>query len=106
MTSAVIRQPAIALVDDDFHSARLMLRMLAAHDAPLVDWLVYGGEEEGRPLPVGFPSAAGIPPHVAHVPMAITAAAPGARRSIHSITEMTLLPSFLPGTERAPSPTQ
>lgn len=33
------RQPAIALVDDDFHSARLMLRMLAAHDAPHVEWL-------------------------------------------------------------------
>ena len=44
MTSAIIRQPAIALVDDDFHSARLMLRMLAAHDAPLVDWL--GGDPE------------------------------------------------------------
>jgi len=44
MTSAIIRQPAIALVDDDFHSARLMLRMLAAHDAPLIDWL--GGDPE------------------------------------------------------------
>ncbi|MGN6157515.1 MAG: hypothetical protein ACTHNL_05430 [Devosia sp.] len=44
MTSAGIRQPAIVLVDDDFHSARLMLRMLAAHDAPLVDWL--GGDPE------------------------------------------------------------
>jgi hypothetical protein len=34
--------------------------------------------------PVGLPSAAGIPPHVAHVPIAITAAAPGARRRTHS----------------------
>lgn len=37
------RQPAIALVDDDVHSARLMTRMLEAHGAPLVHWL---GEAE------------------------------------------------------------
>ncbi len=30
------RPPAIALVDDDYHSARLMTRMLQAHGAPQV----------------------------------------------------------------------
>ncbi|MEO6015308.1 MAG: response regulator [Devosia sp.] len=30
------RQPAIALVDDDYHSARLLTRMLEAHGAPQV----------------------------------------------------------------------
>ena len=30
------RQPAIALVDDDYHSARLMTRMLEAHGGPQV----------------------------------------------------------------------
>ncbi len=30
-------RPAIALVDDDYHSARLMTRMLEAHGAPQVD---------------------------------------------------------------------
>jgi len=39
MTFASGRQPAIALVDDDFHSARLMTRMLAAHGGPHVEWL-------------------------------------------------------------------
>lgn len=39
MTIGSDRQPAIALVDDDFHSARLMMRMLAAHGGPLVEWL-------------------------------------------------------------------
>ena len=34
---------------------------------------------------VGLPFAAGMPPHVAQVPMAMTAAAPGARRSSHSM---------------------
>lgn len=29
-------QPAIVLVDDDYHSARLMTRMLAAHGAPQI----------------------------------------------------------------------
>ena len=33
------KQPAIALVDDDFHSARLMTRMLAAHGGPHVERL-------------------------------------------------------------------
>ena len=33
--------------------------------------------------PVGLPSADGTPPHVAHVPMAIVAAAPGAMRFSH-----------------------
>lgn len=36
MTAFSDRQPAIALVDDDFHSARLMSRMLAAHGGPVV----------------------------------------------------------------------
>lgn len=34
MTTLLGRQPAIVLVDDDYHSARLMTRMLAAHDGP------------------------------------------------------------------------
>ena len=29
----------LALVDDDTHSARMMIRMLLAHGAPSVDWL-------------------------------------------------------------------
>ena len=32
-------QPAIALVDDDYHSARLMTRMLEAHGGPRVSQL-------------------------------------------------------------------
>jgi CheY-like chemotaxis protein len=36
MTSLSDRQPAIALVDDDYHSARLMTRMLEAHGGPQV----------------------------------------------------------------------
>ena len=32
-------RPAIALVDDDYYSARLMTRMLEAHGAPQVDCL-------------------------------------------------------------------
>ena len=48
MTSVLGRQPAIVLVDDDFHSARLMMRMLAAHDAPLVDWL---GSDADQAIP-------------------------------------------------------
>ena len=39
MTLSSGRQPAIALVDDDFHSARLMMRMLSAHGGPHVDWM-------------------------------------------------------------------
>lgn len=38
-----LRQPAIALVDDDFHSARLMMRMLAAHGGPHVERLADPG---------------------------------------------------------------
>jgi CheY-like chemotaxis protein len=34
MTTLSGRQPAIALVDDDYHSARLMTRMLEAHGGP------------------------------------------------------------------------
>lgn len=37
MTFGASSQPAIALVDDDFHSARLLTRMLAAHGAPRVE---------------------------------------------------------------------
>lgn len=36
MTTLSGRQPAIALVDDDYHSARLMTRMLEAHGGPQV----------------------------------------------------------------------
>lgn len=32
----------MALVDDDTHSARMMIRMLLAHGAPSVDWLADG----------------------------------------------------------------
>jgi len=39
MTLGSGRQPAIALVDDDFNSARLMMRMLAAHGGPHVQWM-------------------------------------------------------------------
>ena len=39
MTLSSPSQPAIVLVDDDFHSARLMMRMLAAHGGPHVEWL-------------------------------------------------------------------
>ena len=37
MTSFSGRQPAIVLVDDDFHSTRLLVRMLAAHGGPYVE---------------------------------------------------------------------
>lgn len=36
MMTVLDRQPAIVLVDDDYHSARLMTRMIAAHDGPRV----------------------------------------------------------------------
>lgn len=36
MTMSTTRQPAIALVDDDFHSARLMTRTLEACGAPSI----------------------------------------------------------------------
>jgi hypothetical protein len=36
MTTLSGRQPAIALVDDDYHSARLMTRMIEAHGGPQV----------------------------------------------------------------------
>lgn len=36
MTTLSGRQPAIALIDDDYHSARLMTRMLEAHGGPQV----------------------------------------------------------------------
>lgn len=39
MTTLSGRQPAIALVDDDYHSARLMTRMLEAHGGPQVSRL-------------------------------------------------------------------
>lgn len=36
MSFSSFQQPAIALVDDDYHSARLMTRTLEAHGAPSV----------------------------------------------------------------------
>lgn len=39
MNSYGSHQPFMALVDDDSHSARLMIRMLLAHGAPSVNWL-------------------------------------------------------------------
>ena len=39
MNSHGALQPIMALVDDDSHSARLMIRMLLAHGAPSVNWL-------------------------------------------------------------------
>jgi len=44
MISTFGRQPAIALVDDDVHSARLMMRMLAAHAGPPVEHLLDADE--------------------------------------------------------------
>jgi DNA-binding NtrC family response regulator len=57
MTFTADRQPAIALVDDDFHSARLLTRMLAAHDGPQV---VHFGEPE--PAFAALRTAAAVPP--------------------------------------------
>ena len=39
MTLSSSKQPTIALVDDDFHSARLLTRMLVAHGGPRVERL-------------------------------------------------------------------
>jgi CheY-like chemotaxis protein len=39
MNSLGAGRPFVALVDDDAHSARLMIRMLLAHGAPSVSWL-------------------------------------------------------------------
>lgn len=39
MNSHGAGRPFMALVDDDSHSARLMIRMLLAHGAPSVSWL-------------------------------------------------------------------
>ena len=39
MTTLSRRQPAIALVDDDYYSARLMTRMIEAHGGPQVSRL-------------------------------------------------------------------
>lgn len=53
MTSHGAGQPFMALVDDDAHSARLMIRMLLAHGAPSVNWLdgeVVAGVELGKLL--------------------------------------------------------
>ena len=38
--------------------------------------------------PVMLPAAAGMPPHVAQVPIATYAAAPGARRHSQSVTRL------------------
>lgn len=55
MTMSSSRQPAIVLVDDDFHSARLMTRMLAAHGGPSVERL--SDPETALETLVGFDSA-------------------------------------------------
>ena len=39
MTAHLPGQPFMALIDDDSHSARLMIRMLLAHGAPSVSWM-------------------------------------------------------------------
>lgn len=39
MTAHLPGQPFMVLVDDDTHSARLMIRMLLAHGAPSVSWM-------------------------------------------------------------------
>lgn len=39
------KQPYLALVDDDAHSARLLTRMLLAHGAPSIQWI--DGAESG-----------------------------------------------------------
>ncbi len=41
-------QPFMALVDDDSHSARLMIRMLLAHGAPSVSWMDTGSSAAER----------------------------------------------------------
>ena len=45
MTSPFAQAPFIGLIDDDGHSARLFMRVLAANDGPSVRH--YGDEEEG-----------------------------------------------------------
>jgi hypothetical protein len=37
------KQPYLALVDDDAHSARLLTRMLLAHGAPSIQWIEGAG---------------------------------------------------------------
>ena len=39
MNGSAAGRAYLALVDDDTHSARMMIRMLLAHGAPSVDWL-------------------------------------------------------------------
>lgn len=39
MDGSLSTQSHMALVDDDFHSARLLIRMLLAHGAPSIDWM-------------------------------------------------------------------
>ena len=53
MNSHGMGQSFMALVDDDSHSARLMIRMLLAHGAPSVSWLngeALASEELGKVL--------------------------------------------------------
>jgi CheY-like chemotaxis protein len=53
MNSHGAGRPFMALVDDDSHSARLMIRMLLAHGAPSVSWLdgeALAGVELGKLL--------------------------------------------------------
>jgi CheY-like chemotaxis protein len=53
MNSHGAGQTFMALVDDDSHSARLMIRMLLAHGAPSVSWLdgeTLAGSELGKLL--------------------------------------------------------
>lgn len=46
MTAHLPGQPFMALIDDDSHSARLMIRMLLAHGAPSVSWMQ--GEDQAE----------------------------------------------------------
>jgi CheY-like chemotaxis protein len=57
MTTLSGRQPAIALVDDDYHSARLMTRMLEAHGCPQVSRL-----PDPEVAIEAFADVAGMPP--------------------------------------------
>lgn len=53
-------QPAIVLVDDDFHSARLLTRMVAAHGGPAVS--VLDSEHGAMELLTGVAGLPGISP--------------------------------------------
>lgn len=58
MTYSLASPPAILLVDDDFHSARLLSRMVAAHCGPSVD--ILDGAEAALPHLRGLASVPAV----------------------------------------------